>query len=211
MKKNINLSVILTSLICLIPFVLSVIFYKELPDLVATHWNSSGVPDGYSSKMFAAFALPTILFVLNIITNFAIEKDPNSKNNSKVIMIIGKWTVPMVSLFVQIYILSYASGIQFDINSYVYLTVGLLTMVIGNYLPKCQQNTTVGIKTSWALKDKDNWKKTHRFSGYLWVICGFALSINAFINIEYLSIVIIAVIAILPMIYSYMMHKKALR
>lgn len=167
MKKKTNSSMILTSLICLIPFIISGLFYKELPDSIATHWNFNGVPDGYSSKLIAAFGIPAFLFVINIITNFAIDKDVNNANNSKKILFIGKWIVPILSVFVQTYIITYALGRKVNISTYVMLIQGLLIMLIGNYLPKCQPNNTIGIKTPWAIKNKENWKRTHRVSGYV--------------------------------------------
>lgn len=209
MKKKINFSIILTSLICLIPFVMSALFYKELPDTIATHWNFNGVPDGYSSKAVAAFGIPTFLFIINLITNFAIDKDPNKVNNTKVLIFIGKWMVPIVSVFVHTYIISYTLGKSLiSISTYVMIFQGLLTMVIGNYLPKCQPNNTIGIKTPWAIKDKENWKKTHRISGFIWVIGGFVLCINAFMNIGWINVAVIIGIILVPCSYSYIIYKN---
>lgn len=208
MKKKSNLSIILTSVVCLIPFVISMLYYNELPDMVATHFNGHGVPDGYSSKLVAAFGIPAFLFVINIITNIAILRNPMKGRSGKILNNLAKWTVPVIGVFTQAFIIAYARGINIDVNTYVLLGVGLLTLIVGNYLPKCEQNNVVGIKTPWSLKDKDNWKKTHRISGYVWVICGFILCINAFVGNEVLSIIAVAAIAIIPLIASYMYSRK---
>lgn len=207
MKKN-NFSIYLTSAVCLIPLIISAIFYKELPDRVAIHFNSSGVADGYAPKFIAAFCSPVLLFVINIITHFLIKKDAESKKASKAIVLLSEWTMPVVSLFLEIIMVSFALGRTFNIGSYVYLAIGIITMVIGNYLPKCQQNTTIGIKTPWTLKDKETWKKTHRLSGYIWTVGGFILCLNAFIDFEMLNIITIVTLAVVPMIYSYYIYSK---
>ncbi|MDO5516487.1 MAG: SdpI family protein [Clostridium sp.] len=209
-KKN-KLTIILTSLICLVPFVISAIYYKELPDMVATHFNNSGQPDGYSSKLVAAFGIPASLLVVNLITNFTIEKNPMNGKGGKILSAIGIWTLPFTSIIVETAIIAYARGIRINFSSYVFVFVGLLTIVVGNYLPKCEYNSVVGIKTPWALKDKDNWKKTHRISGFIWVIGGFILCINAFAGIEALNITVILAMVIIPFVWSYLLSRKNVR
>lgn len=88
--------------------------------------------------------------------------------------------------------------------------LGLLFLVLGNYLPKVRQNYTVGIKLPWTLNDETNWNKTHRLAGKLWVVGGLALFIFGLFGIENGSIIFIslAVILVVPMIYSYRLFKN---
>ena len=208
MNRKSKFSIILTSLICLIPFIISALFYNKLPDQVAIHFDSNGVPNGYTSKMFAAFGIPTFLFIINFFTNFKIEKNSDYINGGKVVGIIGKWTIPFIAVFMQSFTISYACGVKFNISFYVFLFLGVLFMIIGVYLPKCQQNRIVGIKTPWTLKDEENWNKTHRISGYLWVISGLIIFINSFINIGFINIAVITVIVVVPITYSYVIYKN---
>lgn len=208
MKKIINRTMIITSIICLIPFFISIIFYKSLPDQVATHFDFNGIPDGYSSRMFAAFGLPLIMLIINFISNFAIDKDPKKANVSKIIKIIGKWIVPILSVIMQSSIIAYAIGNKINISMYVSIGLGMIIMIIGNYLPKCKQNYTVGIKTPWTLNNEEVWNKTHKISGYLWVIGGLTITISSFIGFESIMIVVLVIIALVPIIYSYILYKK---
>ena len=88
----------------------------------------------------------------------------------------------------------------------------LISMIIGNYLPKVKQNNTIGIRVVWTLQDEENWSATHRFSGKLWVasgvlcmLCGlFGESIAALV----LYIVSIMAAAIVSILYSYLFYKK---
>lgn len=208
MNKKKNLTVIITSLICLVPFVISAMFYNELPDMVATHFNNSGEPDGYSSKLMAAFGIPAVLLVINLISNFALEKNPMNGKGGKILSTIAIWTLPLISIIVETAIILYARGTYIDIITYVYVFVGLLIAVVGNYLPKCEYNKVVGIKTPWALKDKDNWKKTHRISGYVWTIFGLVLCVNAFIKNEALILISIGAMVIIPFVASWLYSRK---
>ena len=94
------------------------------------------------------------------------------------------------------------------------LLLGLMFLIIGNYLPKTRQNFTLGIKVKWALENEENWNATHRFGGRLWVICGIAVLPGLLLPGMApfaLIIAVTAVAVILPMVYSYRYHKKQLR
>lgn len=47
--------------------------------------------------------------------------------------------------------------------------LGLLFLWVGNYFPKLRRNRTLGIKVSWTLGNEENWNRTHRFAGKVWV------------------------------------------
>ena len=86
--------------------------------------------------------------------------------------------------------------------------VGIVFVVVGNYLPKCRQNYTVGIKLPWTLHDENNWNATHRFAGPVWMAGGVSLTILGIFGLELLFAAVLLIIAILPMIYSYLYYKK---
>ncbi len=65
-------------------------------------------------------------------------------------------------------------------NSTPHILVGLLFIVIGNYLPQCKPNYFVGIKTPWTLSNEEVWRKTHRFSGKVFVVLGVIMILSIF-------------------------------
>ena len=81
-------------------------------------------------------------------------------------------------------------------------------MIIGNYLPKCKQNYTMGIKIPWTLDNEDNWNKTHRLAGFLWVIGGVLITLNAFLGNEWVFLAITLVMTLVPVGYSYLYYKN---
>ena len=82
--------------------------------------------------------------------------------------------------------------------------------MIGNYLPKCRQNYTVGIKLPWTLNDINNWNKTHRMAGVLWIICGILFAISAFLGrVGEVSIIILIIVMVcVPTAYSFLLYKN---
>jgi uncharacterized membrane protein len=80
--------------------------------------------------------------------------------------------------------------------------------VLGNLLPKMKQTYTMGIKLPWTLNNEENWNKTHRFAGKLWVAGGVITMATAFLGSFWIFIGILAVMCIIPTIYSYRLFKK---
>ncbi len=210
MKKKINLTMILTTLICLLPMLLGILLYEKLPEQIPTHFNSQGVPDDYSSKAFACFGLPLIMAGLNILVQFGLGADPKKDNVASIMKKISYWTIPIVSLCsVSVCLFS---GMGYSIQAdFVIIPVGVLLIAVGNYLPKTRQNYTVGIKLPWTLHSKENWNKTHRFAGFLWILGGFVIVIGSLIGLNGTFIFVPTLImAFVPMIYSYLLYRKGI-
>ena len=72
MKKISKLTVI-TTLITLLPIALGIALYDRLPDVVATHWGIDNQPNGWSSKAMAAFGMPGILALINLVCSTAMD------------------------------------------------------------------------------------------------------------------------------------------
>ena len=99
-------------------------------------------------------------------------------------------------------------GYAVDISYIGGLCVGMVLIAVGNYLPKARQNYTIGIKLPWTLANEENWNRTHRFAGYLWVVCGIlmvALTLLRFLQPGWI-IALAAAAVILPFCCSFWLH-----
>ena len=82
-------------------------------------------------------------------------------------------------------------------------------MIIGNYMPKVKQNYTMGIKIPWTLNSEDNWNKTHRFAGFIFVLSGLWMIAAAVLRLNDMWAVIPALVcAFFPIIYCYLLYRK---
>lgn len=208
MLKNQKTKLIISSIIILIPILVGLLLWGKLPDQMVTHWNAKGEPNGWSSKLFTVVGLPAFLFFIHWICIIATKADPKSANHPEKIMALVYWICPATSVFCMLSIYGEALGYPFSINRIGSVFAGLIFIIIGNYLPKCQHNYTVGIKIPWTLNSEENWNRTHRFAGPVWVICGLLFMIFTFIGYAELSIVLIFIAALVPMVYSYLYYKK---
>ena len=208
MKNKINKQAILSTLVCLLPIILGLLLYKKLPDQLPTHFDMNGNPDSYSPKALACFAFPSGLALINLFTHFIINSDPKKQNANIVIKAIGLWAVPVSSLIFIPVTLFKGLGYNVPITIICSALVGLLFIITGNYMPKSRQSYTVGIRLPWTLDNEENWNKTHRFSGFIWVLGGLAIIINTFIGSLYIMLAVIALMVILPIIYSYLLYRR---
>jgi uncharacterized membrane protein len=74
--------------------------------------------------------------------------------------------------------------------------MGVLFIFIGNWLPKCKQTYTLGIRLPWTLADEDNWNRTHRFAGPVWVVCGLVVMAGALIGGAFLWVMLAALLVL---------------
>ncbi len=209
-KKN-RTQIILSSIVTLLPMFVGLILWDTLPGRMTTHWGVNGEADGFSSKAFSVFGLPLIMLAIQWICVLATTKDSANKDqNSKVVGMV-LWIIPMTSLITNGMMYAVALGSAVSVDIWVRVLVGLMFVVLGNYLPKCKRNHTIGVKVSWALQNEENWNKTHRFTGRLWVLGGVILLVTVFVPMEeimWLVLMVIMVLSFAPILYSYLYYRK---
>lgn len=206
-KKNLK-TLIVTSIIILLPIAAGLILWDKLPEKIPTHFNTQGVADGFSGKPFAVFALPLFLLAVHWICLAVSSLDPKSQNISKKALKLVLWICPALSLLLGTVIYSFSLGYEFNISVIMNMFFGLLFIVIGNYMPKCKQSYTMGIKIPWTLDSEENWNYTHRLAGKLWVIGGFLIIFTGFLKQYWIFAVIAVIMVIIPVICSYRYYVK---
>ncbi len=208
MKINKKLLAI-TTIIILLPIIIGLILWEQLPETMATHWGTNNEPNGWTSKTFAVFGIPAIIAALHVFSLLLTYADPKKNNIGKKAIGIVYWVLPITSLFVMCSTYAYALGTEVNIGMICCFLLGVIFIALGNYLPKARQNYTFGYKIPWTLNSEENWNKTHRLAGWLMVICGFAFIVNAFILSEWVLVFCI-VAALVPIIYSFVLYKKGI-
>ena len=210
MKKNPeNKSFVITTLLCLVPMALGLALYARLPEQLPTHWDWQGNVNGYMSKPAVVLGLPLFFAAMNGLMHFSLRADPKRANIIGNIRVLIRWTMPVLSLIILPYTYLWALGWQqIPMEKLIPVLVGLLIMGLGNYLPKCRQNYTSGIKLPWTLYDEDNWNRTHRMAGRLWMVGGLGIMVSAFWGGSTLLLAVILAITMIPGIYSYWKKQK---
>ena len=187
--------------LAVVPFLISLSFYSRLPDQVPTHWGADNMVNGYSSRNMAAFGIPSFMF-------FRIDPKRENISRSKELKQITRWFVVVLAVLVQVIIILSGVGISFNVGTVISVPIAFLFVAIGNYLPKCRQNYSMGIKLPWTLADEDNWNRTHRLAGYVWTAGGILMMILGFFHLSDLYFTIFLAMVLIPSVYSYMIYRK---
>ena len=206
-KKNLKV-LIVTSLIILLPILVGVILWDQLPEQMPSHWNASGEIDGWSSKAFAVFGMPLILLVFQWLCVLGTGADPKKANHPEKIVHLVLWIIPVLGVVLSVLTYAVALGKEVRMEVIMPVLIGLVLTIVGNYLPKCKQNYTVGIKIPWTLNSEENWNKTHRFAGWLWTICGLLIMLTGFFGGFWIFFGVVLVMVLMTFLYSYMLHRK---
>lgn len=203
-------------LIVVVAFAISLYFYPQLPEEMATHWNARGEVDGHMSRFWGTFLLPFI--TLGLVGLFLVlpKVDP-LKRNYPVFKKYYYGVVILVLVFMlYVHVVSLAANLGFSFNmSYVMLfPLALLFLFMGLILPKVRRNWFMGIRTPWTLSSEKVWVKTHEVGGKLFVAYGiFLLVMLLFYDLvaDYFTWIVIGPVLLLvafTFVYSYYEYWK---
>ncbi len=206
--KPFKRKLILTSLITCSPALAGLLLWNRLPDRIATHFGPGNVPNGWSSKPFAVLAIPLLLTALHLLTIVVTLNDPKRQNIGRKMLSVIFWLVPVISLICCLGTYAYALGLPVDITLIIYICVGIVFLLTGNYMAKNHQNYTVGIRLPWTLDSPENWNRTHRLASVLWIISGILFIFNGFFQYTAVTFLIVFLCIIIPAAYSFFLHKK---
>ena len=210
MLKKYRTTLIIGTLVMLLPVVVGLILWNKLPEELPTHFGPGGEPDQYSSKAFAVFGLPVIIMALHWVCVLgSLKMDPKARNIDGRMMGLVLWICPAISVLAIGLTYGTALGADMQVEIILPMLVGLMMVIIGNWLPKCKQSYTMGIKLPWTLHDEENWNRTHRFAGPLWVAGGMIIMVCALIGGAFLWVMLAAflVMIIAPTVYSYLLFR----
>ncbi|MBR2722213.1 MAG: SdpI family protein [Clostridia bacterium] len=199
-----------TSVLTLLPIVAGLILWNQLPEQIPIHWNANGEIDGWAGKLFVVVLMPILMLGLHWLGMFVTFSDPKKQNHSGKLLQLVFWIIPILNVFLAAVTYSSAMGKGVRVEILVPVFLGLVFVVIGNYMPKCRQNYTIGIKVPWTLSSEENWNRTHRLSGWIWVIGGIFVMVSGFFGWIWVTLAAILPMALIPLVYSYILHRKGI-
>jgi len=187
----------------------------NLPDVpTAIHFDLNGTPNGFSSRDHAMMAMPglglAMIFGLLWIMPAIMPKTASLHRSQAA---YGATMLAVIALLCVIHgvVVMSAAGMVIYHMTIINVGVGLLLIVMGNYLPKTRLNFVMGIRTPWTLSDERVWDKTHRFAGPMFMLGGVVAAAGAFLPEGWHLVTLLGgalVPAVISLIYSYTTAKK---
>lgn len=147
--------------------------YGRLPEKIPTHWGIDGVTTygGRANIWVLAGMGPVFAVMFDLLP----KVDPKKKNYEKFGRYYDGFCVLMELFAAAVWALvlseSLAPG-RIQVGKTVTVLVGLLFLVLGNYMPKIKPNFYMGIRTPWTISSENVWRRTHRLGGKLFAAAG---------------------------------------
>lgn len=190
----------------------TLIVYPKLPDQIPIHWNWQGEIDNYGPRIstFITGLLPLFMAGLLYIMPLIDPRRDSYQKHAKAYSVLLNF---MIIFFIGIHWATIAATVGYAINIglIVKAGIGLLFLVIGNYMGQIRHNYSFGIRTPWTLANEVVWQKTHRLGKWYFIIAGLifiltAASENLIVNAISMAFVVLGVCYLF--VYSYLEFRK---
>lgn len=189
------------------------VLYGKLPKKIPVHWDLQGNVE-YGEKIQIWFMVGLLVF-FTILFQVLPKLDPRRKNYSKfqkfydsICLGIQLFLVAMMSIIISE---AFYPG-RVSVDKAVSFLVGVLLIFIGNYMPKVKSNFYMGVRSPWALSDEENWRKTHRLAGKLFVGAGIIMIAAVWLlpaSAAFpVSMAAVMAAGLIPYVMSYIWWKK---
>lgn len=179
---------------------------------VPIHWNLDGQVDSYGSKAFGLLMAPVVVILVTALMMALPYFEPRRAHlmqSSKLYATVWLGVLGMMALVHADVILT-ATGIYSGSIKLPLVAVGVLFIVLGNYLGKTRSTFLMGIRTPWTLSSELSWAKTHRLGGWLFVTLGIVVIVTTFAAPKLLLPVILGGVlglVVVVTVYSYIVWR----
>ncbi|HEY9900715.1 MAG TPA: SdpI family protein [Pantanalinema sp.] len=190
-------------------------YWPQLPEQVPTHWGMAGDPDQWAPRATGALIGPVMGTFFYALVWALPVLDPRGRHlaESPQVLEIIRSILCAFALFLTYLTLSASvtPGQHLPLSGMM-VGLGILFVVLGNYLPKVRSNFFIGIRTPWTLSSEEVWYRTHRLGGKLMVAAGAITILGACLPQPWSLAVFLGAVgiaALLPVFYSYWLFKRA--
>lgn len=189
------------------------IFYADLPDPVPSHWNAAGDVDGYTPKPWGAWLFPLLTLGVFLLFKVIPWISPHGFRMDSFLNVVNilKLVTVLFMLVIGVTVILAARGAPFDPGDVVLPGVGVLLVVIGNYMGKLRKNFFIGIRTPWTLASDEVWARTHRVGGWMFVLAGLFMifsGLSGWPDRHGVLVTVILVAALVPVVYSFVVYRN---
>jgi len=183
----------------------------SLPDPVPSHWNDRGDIDDTMPKPWGVYVLPIAMVVTWLLLSWLPRISPRGFEMDTFARAWGVLCVASLAfmLFVEVMTLNAArTGTALSARP-LFAGIGVLIVVLGNFLGKVTRNFFAGIRTPWTLASEEVWLRTHRLAGKLFVLAGIFIFAAALANLGIWWIIAAPIAAaVVPAVYSYVIYRR---
>ena len=211
---NIKTTSIIVLTLIAIALVAGLALWNQLPDQMASHWNTNDEVDGYISKFWGVFLMPLITLGMFGLFIALPNMDPLKANIASFRGAFNLFIVliTVFMLYIHGLTLAWSLGYQsFKMSTAMLPFMGLLFMFIGYLLRQAKRNFFIGIRTPWTLSSDTVWDKTHQLGSVLFMVSGALAFFGSFFGgmaAFWLLFIPLMGSTLFLVIYSYILYRN---
>ncbi len=216
MKSTSFVENLMVTAIIALPFVYLGSIYESLPAIIPTHFNHKGEVDGTGEKstllVVSIFMTCVSIFTYLIVKN-ANKIDPKKNTQSPELLQKIAYMILIFLCAILLVIIHTAKTGSLNPMQLLLPLIGLLFAGLGNFMHSIKPNYFIGMRLPWTLEDSENWRKTHQISSKIWMAGGILIAaVSPFMSpaIGFIfAMLILFVMIVYPIIFSYQLFKKS--
>jgi uncharacterized membrane protein len=150
--------------------------WDRIPDSVPVHFGIDGAADRYGTKWEALLIMPGVVALIGLIMAVVPHIDPRRNNlaqSSGFYYAVWYGELAVMSA-AHAGLIAAAMGLVANVGQLLFMVVGALFILMGNYMGKSRPNWFAGFRTPWTLSSDYSWQKTHRIGGWMFMLTGAA-------------------------------------
>jgi uncharacterized membrane protein len=195
-------------------FAIGIYVYPQIPNMMASHWNTEGQVDGYMSKFWGLFLMPFAIVGLSLLFIIIPIIDPLKSNIEKFRVHYDRFIILLIFylFLIHIFVIVWSFGYRFNILYFMMPALGFLFYYAGILTENAKMNWFIGIRTPWTLSNEDVWNKTHKIGGMLFKIAGLIVFSGAFFSEYTIFFILVPILSVVvfTVIYSYVEYQKTI-
>jgi len=190
--------------------------YPDLPEQMASHWNTANQVDGYITQFWGAFLMPIVAAGLLLLFLVIPQIDPLKANIAQFREYFNAFIVLITVFLVYMHVLTILWNLgydQFNMGAAMLPAMGLLFIFAGIMMRKAKRNFFIGIRTPWTLSSDRVWDETHRLGSTLFIASGILAMLGAFFADYAIWFIMVPVLGstLFLLVYSYVLYRREIR
>ena len=218
----------LAKLTAFLPLAVTLVWLQFLPERVPVHYDLAGTADRWGSKwelLIGAGAALVLAAVLSL-TGWLLrrkagadeQKRAYAESNGKVVRIVALGVCLLFTALQIFFLVNAGRGadaetdtIQAPMLKLTAAAIGVLLIVIGNFMPKARRNSALGFRCAWSMYNDETWRKSNRFGGRALMAAGLATVIAVLPAPESWAIPILMVLLCVASVATMICARKVYR
>jgi uncharacterized membrane protein len=187
--------------------------YPSMPGRVPVHWGLTGIDRWAPKTLGHVLYMPALVLGIWALMLVAPRFDPKGRNvqrSPQAYRILADIISGFLA-FMQVMLIATAFRPEIDLGRFVAPAVGLLFVLLGNWMPRLPQNWTAGVRLPWTLEDANVWKRTNRLGGWLFVGAGAIIIALGLVSTPaayvFMTVSSLGIVAVLSW-YSYVLWRR---